>query len=54
MFLFIRTGKNSTRASEIIITFRPKPHDIFSKFKHDNKESPNRLIIRVQPEEELS
>ena len=51
---YIRTGKKlSTRASEIIITFRPKPHDIFSKFKHDNIESPNRLIIRVQPEEGL-
>ena len=52
---YIRTGKKmSIRASEIIITFKKKPHDIFSKLK-DGKDddAPNRLIIRVQPQEGL-
>ena len=51
---YVRTGKKlSIRASEIIITFKNQPHDIFSKFSSDLKNSPNRLIIRVQPEEGL-
>jgi len=51
---YIRTGKKlSTKASEIIITFKKKPHDIFSKFTKDAQDNPNRLIIRVQPEEGL-
>ena len=51
---YIRTGKKlSTKASEIIITFKKKPHDIFSKFTQDTQDNPNRLIIRVQPEEGL-
>ena len=51
---YIRTGKKlSTKASEIIITFKKKPHDIFSKFTKDTQDNPNRLIIRVQPEEGL-
>ena len=52
---YVRTGKKlSTRASEIVITFKKKPHDIFSKIKEGKEEdSPNRLIIRVQPQEGL-
>ena len=51
---YVRTGKKlSNRASEIIITFKNKPHDIFSKFTKDAQDNPNRLIIRVQPEEGL-
>jgi len=52
---YIRTGKKmATRASEIIVTFKKKPHDIFSKLKDDKEEdAPNRLIIRVQPQEGL-
>tara|TARA_B110000881_G_scaffold88267_1_gene77370 strand:+ start:216 stop:1670 length:1455 start_codon:yes stop_codon:yes gene_type:complete len=52
---YIRTGKKmATRASEIIVTFKKKPHDIFSKLKEDKEEdAPNRLIIRVQPQEGL-
>jgi glucose-6-phosphate 1-dehydrogenase len=52
---YIRTGKKmSIRASEIIITFKKKPHDIFSKLKDGNEDdTPNRLIIRVQPQEGL-
>ena len=51
---YVRTGKKlSIRASEIIITFKNQPDDIFSKFSSNLKNSPNRLIIRVQPEEGL-
>ena len=51
---YVRTGKKlSFRASEIIITFKNKPYNIFSKFSSDNEDNPNRLIIRVQPEEGL-
>ena len=53
---YLRTGKKlSTRASEIIITFKNKPHNIFSKLKDFDKKNdkPNMLIIRVQPNEGL-
>ena len=43
------------RASEIIITFKNRPHDIFAHngiTDHVN-EIPNRLVIRVQPNEGL-
>ena len=52
---YLRTGKKlSVRASEIVITFKDRLHDIFSKngSKGDNT-YPNRLIIRVQPDEGL-
>ena len=52
---YLRTGKKlSVRASEIVITFKDRLHDIFSKngSKGDNA-YPNRLIIRVQPDEGL-
>ena len=54
---YIRTGKRmKSRASEVVVTFKPRPHDIFtnspgvSTRHHDH---PNRLIIRLQPEEGL-
>ena len=53
---YIRTGKKlTTRASEIVITFKNRPHDIFAKngITDDDQEIPNRLIIRVQPHEGL-
>ena len=53
---YIRTGKKlKTRASEIVITFKDRPHDIFTSNGITNKEAeiPNRLIIRVQPHEGL-
>jgi len=53
---YIRTGKKlSVRASEIVITFKPKPHDIFKKSGDISAEGdlPNRLIIRLQPQEGL-
>jgi len=52
---YIRTGKKlAMRASEIVVTFKPKPHDIFSPAgKKEEDDLPNRLIIRLQPEEGL-
>jgi glucose-6-phosphate 1-dehydrogenase len=52
---YIRTGKKmAVRASEIIITFKRRPHDIFSITGQSQKgDTPNRLVIRVQPQEGL-
>ena len=53
---YIRTGKKlKTRASEIVITFKGRPHDIFNSggIIYQEAEIPNRLIIRVQPNEGL-
>jgi glucose-6-phosphate 1-dehydrogenase len=44
---FLRTGKSmAERRTEIVINFRSVPHSIF-----DMPSAPNRLIIRLQPEE---
>ena len=51
---YVRTGKKlATRASEIVITFKSKPHDIFANGRSpaDQDDLPNRLIIRLQPAE---
>jgi glucose-6-phosphate 1-dehydrogenase len=46
---YLRTGKRLPhRASEIVIQFRPVPHSIFG-----NVLSSNKLIIRLQPEEDI-
>ena len=53
---YLRTGKKmSIRASEIIITFKNRPHDIFAHngITDHGSEIPNRLVIRVQPHEGL-
>lgn len=53
---YVRTGKKlGIRASEIIVTFKDRPHDIFAKngITDTKNEIPNRLIIRVQPHEGL-
>ena len=52
---YIRTGKQlARRASEIVITFKQRPHDIFQRNGSGTIESPpNRLIIRLQPREGL-
>ena len=52
---YLRTGKRlSSRASEIVITFKDRPHDIFkSTTDKRNKGFANRLIIRLQPQEGL-
>jgi len=52
---YLRTGKRmSCRASEIVITFKERPHDIFSSYNNKKTEDfQNRLIIRLQPQEGL-
>ena len=52
---YIRTGKKlARRASEIVITFKQRPHDIFQRNGGGDIDSPpNRLIIRLQPSEGL-
>ena len=52
---YLRTGKRmAQRASEIVITFKSRPHDIFNKPDSKAKSGvPNRLIIRLQPHEGL-
>jgi glucose-6-phosphate 1-dehydrogenase len=48
---FIRTGKKlPTRVTEVVIEFKPTPHHLFDKSGY-NKDQPNQLIIRIQPDE---
>jgi glucose-6-phosphate 1-dehydrogenase len=47
---YIRTGKRlPTRVTEIVIHFKPTPHNIFSK--ESESVSGNQLVIRIQPDE---
>ena len=47
---YLRTGKRlAERRSEIVIQFKPVPHNIFAR--RGGKLSSNRLVIRLQPEE---
>jgi glucose-6-phosphate 1-dehydrogenase len=49
---YLRTGKRmDKRFSEIVITFKPVPHSIFSMLGDDGALMPNRLIIRLQPDD---
>lgn len=52
---YLRTGKRlAGRASEIVITFKRPPHNIFAEGPGDNQPmEPNRLVIRLQPNEGL-
>ena len=48
---YLRTGKRlAVRRSEVVVQFRPVPHSIFA----GNDLLPNRLTIRLQPEEDIS
>lgn len=47
---YLRTGKRMPeKRTEVIITFKPQPHNIFHETL--NQLPPNRLIIRLQPDE---
>ncbi|WP_100962258.1 glucose-6-phosphate dehydrogenase [Bosea sp. FBZP-16] len=47
---YLRTGKRlATRVSEIVVGFRPVPHSAFSE--QVGQIRPNRLVIRLQPDE---
>lgn len=50
---YLRTGKClQTRYSEIVVEFKDLPHSIFPQQRH--MDAPNRLKIRLQPEETIS
>ena len=50
--IYIRTGKRmSARRSEIIIQFKSVPHSIFGP---NIKVNPNKLVIRLQPDEAVN
>ncbi|MBN9511087.1 MAG: glucose-6-phosphate dehydrogenase [Alphaproteobacteria bacterium] len=47
---YLRTGKRlSSRVSEIVVAFRPIPHSVFGSTA--GPIAPNRLVIRLQPDE---
>ena len=47
---YLRTGKRlPTRVSEIVVTFKPIPHSVFDGLA--GPITPNRLVIRLQPDE---
>ena len=50
---YIRTGKKLSLRAKIVITFKPKPHDIFKNGRQGEDDLPNRLVIRLQPQEGL-
>ena len=48
---YLRTGKRlPVRASEVVIQFRPVPHQAFPAAAIESLQ-PNRLVIRIQPQE---
>lgn len=48
---YIRTGKRlPTRVTEIVITFKATPHQLFSNLQDDMNHH-NQLILRIQPDE---
>lgn len=48
---YIRTGKRlPTRVTEVVIHFKPTPHQLFGSGKTVN-DSCNQLVIRIQPDE---
>src|SRR3546814_10596654 len=50
---YLRTGKRlAKRRSEIVVQFRPVPHLMFPGAARDMV--PNRLVIRLQPDEGIS
>ncbi len=50
---YLRTGKRMpTRRSEILVQFKPVPHSIFAS--RGAVVQPNKLVIRLQPEETIS
>lgn len=51
---YIRTGKRmAVRASEIVVTFKKRSHDIFANGSASETDFPNQLVIRLQPHEGL-
>jgi glucose-6-phosphate 1-dehydrogenase len=52
---YLRTGKRlAERLTEIVITFEDVPHSIFEGAGSSDDRSPNRLVIRLQPQESIT
>ncbi|MFI5385089.1 MAG: glucose-6-phosphate dehydrogenase [Fimbriimonadales bacterium] len=50
---YLRTGKRlESRVSQIIVAFRPVPHQMFPITAAESIE-PNRMVINIQPQEEI-
>jgi glucose-6-phosphate 1-dehydrogenase len=50
---YLRTGKRlESRISQIIVAFRPVPHQMFPITAAETIE-PNRMVVNIQPEEEI-
>jgi glucose-6-phosphate 1-dehydrogenase len=51
---YLRTGKNlQQRRTEIVIQFKGVPHSVFGR-EGSGDLTPNQLVIRLQPEEDIS
>jgi len=49
---YLRTGKRMPeKVSEIVVNFKQVPHNIFSNANSLNPARPNKLVIRLQPDE---
>ena len=49
---YLRTGKRlPERSSEIVVTFRKVPHSIFDEGEGGARLAPNKLVLRLQPDE---
>jgi glucose-6-phosphate 1-dehydrogenase len=58
---YVRTGKRlAARLSEIVVTFKPPPMQLFEKIRESDyclaggQPIPNQLILRIQPDEGIS
>jgi glucose-6-phosphate 1-dehydrogenase len=52
---YLRTGKRlQERLTEIVVTFEDVPHSIFEGSASSSARAPNRLVIRLQPEESIT
>jgi len=52
---YVRTGKGLKRKlTQIVVYFKPTPHQIFAHLGAGGRRPPNRLVINVQPDEGIS
>jgi glucose-6-phosphate 1-dehydrogenase len=51
---YVRTGKRMTRRhTEVVVHFKPTPQALFARATQSDRE-PNRIILRIQPDEGLA
>lgn len=52
---YVRTGKGMKRKlTQIVLYFKPTPHQMFCAGSGDQQVAPNRLVINIQPDEGIS